>query len=103
MTHEPIIPVRNYIFVIVALIALTFLTVGISFLSLSAGWHLGLGLTIGVIKASLVGLFFMHLVHSSRLIWIIVIVSLVWLLAILMPLTYCDYFTRDLIQGMPGH
>ena len=103
MTNEPFIAIRTYLIIIVALIALTLLTVGISFLSLSTGWHLGFGLSVGVLKASLVALYFMHLIHCPRLMWMIVIVSLVWLLGVLMVLTYCDYLTRGLIQGMPGH
>jgi cytochrome c oxidase subunit 4 len=102
MIHENILSVRTYLIVLLALVVLTFLTVGISFISLSATWHVCLGLTIGTIKASLVALFFMHVMHSPRLIWIVVAVSLLWLL-ILVSLTYTDYMTRGLIPGMPGH
>jgi cytochrome c oxidase subunit 4 len=102
MTHENIISVRVYLFVLLALVVLTFLTVGISFIPLSAIWHVSIGLAIGAIKASLVVLFFMHVIHSPRLIWIIVAVALLWLL-ILVSLTFTDYMTRGLIPGMPGH
>jgi len=55
---------RTYYFVFAALIALALLTVGTSFLKLGA-WHTTVGVLIGVVQAALVGLFFMHLLHSS--------------------------------------
>ena len=82
----------TYYAVFVALIALTFLTVGISFIDLGA-WHTPVGLVIAVTKASLVALFFMHLLHSPRMIWISFGAGLFWL-AILLALTLADYLTR---------
>jgi len=102
MSLEPVVSVRTYALVLLALILLTFLTVGISFIHLSGGWHITFGLLIGVVKASLVALFFMHLLHSPRLSWLIVFLALVWLL-LLFALTLADYFTRELIPFMPGH
>lgn len=102
MSLEPVIRVRTYALVLAALIVLTFATVGISFIQLSPAWHLTFGLLIGVVKASLVALFFMHLLHSPRLSWLIVFLALVWLL-LLFALTLADYFSRDLIPFMPGH
>jgi cytochrome c oxidase subunit 4 len=92
----------GYVAVYVALVVFTLATVGASFLPLAGGWHIAVGLSIGLIKASLVALFFMHLTHSPRLIWSILAVALLWL-AILVVLTGADYLTRDLIPGMPGH
>ena len=69
---EPITPPRTYYSVFAALIALTLLTVGLSFLDLGA-WHTTVGVLIGVVKATLVGLFFMHLLHSSRASWLAVL------------------------------
>ena len=102
MNHESITSVRMYLVVLAALVLLTFVTVGISFIPLSTNWHVGLGLTIAAVKASLVALFFMHLIHSPRLMWVILAVALLWIL-ILVSLTYSDYLTRNLIPGMPGH
>lgn len=82
----------TYYAVFAALIALTFLTVGISFIDLGA-WHTPVGLLIAVTKASLVALFFMHLLHSPRMIWISFGAGLFWL-AILLGLTMADYLTR---------
>ena len=52
-----------------------------------------IALTIAVIKATLVVLYFMHVRYSSRLIWVIVTSALFWL-AIMFALTISDYWTR---------
>jgi len=80
---------------VLALIALTLLTVGVSFLNLGA-WHTTVGVLIGAIKATLVGLFFMHLWHSSRASWLAVLAGLFWL-GILMVLTLSDYLSRQVL------
>jgi cytochrome c oxidase subunit 4 len=75
-----------------ALIALTVLTVGVSFLDLGA-WHTVVGLTIACCKALLVAFFFMHLLSSTRLTWVVAVAGLFWL-GILIGLTLSDYLTR---------
>lgn len=90
---ESITPTRTYYTVFAALIALTILTVAVSFLELGA-WHTTVGVLIGVVKATLVGLFFMHLLHSSRLSWLAVLAGLFWM-GILMLLTLSDYLSRQ--------
>ncbi|TMQ35631.1 MAG: hypothetical protein E6K70_01165 [Planctomycetota bacterium] len=60
------------------------------------------GLIIGLCKASLVVLFFMHALVSSRLTWIVIAVSGFWL-GLLLVLTLCDYLTRGMVPFMPGH
>jgi cytochrome c oxidase subunit 4 len=92
---ESITPTRTYYRVFAALIALTLLTVSVSFVELGA-WHTTVGVLIGVLKATLVGLFFMHLLHSSRASWLAVLAGLFWLL-ILMALTLSDYLTRQML------
>src|SRR5438034_147356 len=99
---EHAIAARNYVLICVVLIALTFVTIGVSLLPITGQWHVILGLTIAVCKASLVGLFFMHLLISSRLTWIVVIVAVFWLV-ILVTLTLADYVSRGMIPYMPGH
>ncbi len=89
---EPILSVRTYWVIFAILVALTVLTVGVSFLEIGV-WHTPAGLAIATAKGLLVGLFFMHLIHSSRLTWLVVAASLFWL-AILMCLTLADYLTR---------
>ena len=53
--------VRGYIGIFGALLALTLVTVAVSYLNLPMGPTIALGLTIATAKASLVVLFFMHL------------------------------------------
>ena len=53
-----------------------------------------IALTIAVIKATLVVLYFMHVRYSSRLIWVVFTSALFWLV-ILFALTFSDYWTRD--------
>ena len=89
---EPISSVAYYLRVFTALIALTALTVGLSFVELGP-WHLVLGLIIATTKAVLVALFFMHVIHSARLTWIVIAASLLFLM-ILLGLTMADYLTR---------
>jgi len=62
-----------------------------------------LGLGIGVCKASLVGLFFMHLIENRPTIWAVLCVSLFWLLVVLFVLTFSDYLTRTWPPFVPGH
>ena len=92
---EPLTPTRTYYGVFATLIVLTLVTVGASFLELGA-WHTTVGVLIGVVKATLVGLFFMHLLHSSKASWLAVLAGLFWL-AILMVLTLSDYLTRQVL------
>lgn len=91
----PITPTRTYYKVFAALIALTLVTVYASFLELGP-WHTTVGVLIGVVKASLVALFFMHLLHSSKASWLAVLAGLFWL-GILMVLTLSDYLTRHIL------
>jgi cytochrome c oxidase subunit 4 len=53
--------VRGYVAVFGALLALTFVTVAVSYLRLPTMPTVALGLTIAAAKATLVALFFMHL------------------------------------------
>jgi len=92
-----------YVAVFIALVLLTFLTVGISFLPLGRNWHLFFGLSIGACKAALVALFFMHLIHSRPSIWSIVWISVFWVTVVLGALTFSDYLTRSWIPYVPGH
>src|SRR5438128_12421749 len=90
---EHIVPVRVYAGVFLALMAGTSLTVFAAFHDFPWQFNTVIALTIAVIKATLVVLYFMHVRYSSRLIWVIVASALFWL-AILFALTFSDYWTR---------
>jgi cytochrome c oxidase subunit 4 len=87
-----IVPPTTYYNVFAALIALTLLTVGVSFIHLGA-MHTVVGLVIAIVKSLLVVLFFMHLLYSSNRNWLAIGAGLFWL-GILLSLTLADYFTR---------
>ena len=88
--HVTKLPV--YFGVFAALMIFTILTVSVSRVDL--GWmNTPIALGIAVIKATLVILFFMHVIHSSRLTWVVIIASFVWL-GVLFVLTFSDYLTR---------
>ena len=75
-----------------ALMLGTILTVVASRVDLGA-LNTPIALSIAVIKTALVILFFMHAIHSTRLTWVIIISSFVWL-GVLFVLTFADYLTR---------
>lgn len=89
---ERITSPTTYWVVFAVLMGLTVLTVGGSFLELGE-WHIVVGLAIAVVKAVLVILFFMHLLHASRLNWLVAGAGLFWF-GILLVLTLTDYLTR---------
>ncbi len=92
----------TYLTVLGVLLLLTVLTVAVSFFPLAGVWHIVCGLIIAAIKGSLVVLFFMHALVSPRITWVVIAVSIAWIV-ILFSLTLCDYFTRGVVPFMPGH
>jgi cytochrome c oxidase subunit 4 len=90
--HIHVTPMWIYIAVFLALAAGTLLTWWVSTIDL--GWmNTPIALLIATIKAVLVILFFMHVIHSTRLTWVVVIASFLWL-GVLFVLTFADYLTR---------
>jgi cytochrome c oxidase subunit 4 len=102
MAAETISP-RIYTAVLAALVVLTVLTVGVSFLDLKTNWHLALGLIIAIFKASLVALFFMHVIHSSRSLGAVLVTTIFWATVVLVALTFTDYAMREAAPFTPGH
>jgi cytochrome c oxidase subunit IV len=106
MSSEKVISVRVYVGVFIALLALTAITTAVAFVDLGATWNTTLAVTIAMVKALLVILFFMHVRYSRPLTWIFVGAGFFWL-AILFVLTLADYATRDDVgagplAGVPG-
>jgi cytochrome c oxidase subunit 4 len=89
---EHVVPPRTYYTVFAALMVLTVLTVGASFVPMGP-WHTLVGLGFGAAKAGLVILIFMHLWYSPRLLWLVLAAGLFWL-GIMIVLTLTDYLTR---------
>ena len=94
-----IVPPRTYGFVFVAVIALTLTTIGLDFDDLGRQ-HTTAGLAIAAIKAGLVILFFMHVLYSPKLTWVVALSGLLWL-GILMAYTLTDYLSRPKLP-VPG-
>src|SRR5688572_5587335 len=94
-TH--VTPRGTYYLVFAALLVLTATTVAVSAAELGR-WHAPVALLIASVKAALVVLFFMHVLHSPRLIWLAVGMA-VFCFAILYALSYSDYATRDWLGG----
>ena len=86
-------PLGMYFAVFAALMVLTILTVWVSRIDLGAGMNTAVAMSIAIVKALVVILWFMHVIHSPRLTWIVVISSFLWL-AVLFVLTFSDYLTR---------
>jgi len=90
---EHIVPVRVYVSIFLALIVGTTLTVWAAFQDFPGPLNVIVAMTIAVVKATLVVLYFMHVRYSARLIWVIVASALFWM-GILFALTFSDYLTR---------
>ena len=90
--HIHVTPLSTYFLVFGALAIGTLLTWFASTVDL--GWaNTPVALIIATTKAVLVILFFMHVIHSTRLTWVVVIGSFLWL-GVLFVLTLADYLTR---------
>lgn len=75
---------RIYVLVFVALAALTLVTVGVSYLDLSGGAAIGLALFIAVIKGSLVASYFMHLLSERKVIYAVLLLTVIFFAALLL-------------------
>jgi cytochrome c oxidase subunit 4 len=93
---EHIVSRKVYFTIFGALMVGTILTVVAALKDLDnifPGANTVVALTIAVIKATLVVLYFMHVRYSSRLTWVVVASGLFWLF-IMFALTFSDYFSR---------
>jgi cytochrome c oxidase subunit IV len=96
---EHIVYPRVYVTIFLALMAGTSLTVVAAFRDFPGPLNAIVALTIAVIKATLVVLYFMHVRYSSRLIALVIAAALFWM-AILFALTISDYSTRSWLPVM---
>ena len=75
--------VKVYITVFVALMALTLITVAISYLHLSTPLAITVALFVATIKGTLVACYFMHLISEKKLIYAVLIVTVFMFIALL--------------------
>lgn len=92
-----IVPIKVYLAIFAALLIFTTLTYFAALKDFSP-LNTIIAVTIAVIKATLVVLYFMHLRYSDRLTWVVVIAGFAWL-GILLVITLSDYYSRDWIPG----
>ncbi|MDQ1707513.1 MAG: cytochrome c oxidase subunit [Pyrinomonadaceae bacterium] len=90
---EHIVQLKVYVTIFLALLVGTALTVMAGLHDFPGKLNVIIALTIAVVKATLVVLYFMHVRYSSRLIWVVFTSALFWLV-ILFALTFSDYWTR---------
>jgi cytochrome c oxidase subunit 4 len=75
--------VKVYITVFVALMALTLITVAVSYLHLSTPVAIAVALFIATIKGSLVACYFMHLISEKKLIYAVLIITVIKFVALM--------------------
>ena len=85
-------PKSVYYTIFGCLMVLTAITVGVAFVNLGP-FNFPVALSIAIVKATLVILFFMHVMHSSRLTKLIIGTGFFFLL-VLFTLTLTDYLSR---------
>ncbi len=90
--HEDLAEIRKhakiYIAVFAALLALTIVTVAVSYLHLAVVPAILLALFIASIKATLVAAYFMHLVTETRIIYAILGLTMVFFFVLLVTSFY---------------
>jgi cytochrome c oxidase subunit 4 len=91
---EHIVQPRIYIAIFLALMVGTALTLLAAFYDFPGPLNAVVALTIAVIKATLVVLYFMHVRYSGRLVWLVIVAALLWLV-IMFAITFSDYWTRS--------
>jgi cytochrome c oxidase subunit 4 len=94
-THRPL-----YLKIFAALMVLLVLTVGAAWVPMGQ-MNIVVALTIAVIKAALIIMFFMHFKDSDHLTWLVGASTVAWFL-IMIVLTLQDYMSRDWVTSMPG-
>ena len=101
---EHIVSLRVYYMIFAALLLGTGLTVAAALIDMDNIFHGAnavVALTIAVIKATLVVLYFMHVRYSSKLTALIVVSGIFWL-GIMFLFTFSDYKTRPHYYSTPA-
>jgi cytochrome c oxidase subunit 4 len=83
---------NRYFLIFAALIVLLVLTISMAYIDLGP-FNIFVAITIAIIKAVLVILYFMHVRYNNRVTWVFVSAGFFWLL-IMFTLTMSDIVTR---------
>jgi cytochrome c oxidase subunit 4 len=79
--------VKTYYMIFGALMVLTTITVGVSYLHLSTPMAITVALIVAGIKGSLVALYFMHLLHERKVIyWVLILTLIFFIFLMFVPL-----------------
>jgi cytochrome c oxidase subunit 4 len=92
-------PKSTYYAIFATLLVLTTITIGVAFINLGP-FNFPVAISIAIIKATLVILYFMHLKYSSRLTKLVVGTGFFFLL-VLFTLTLTDYLSRGWLTAPP--
>ncbi|MFC1555876.1 cytochrome C oxidase subunit IV family protein [candidate division KSB1 bacterium] len=95
-SHGHILPLRVYLGIGAALLILTVITVAVSTVDLGP-WNLAVAMVIAGIKASLVALFFMHLLYDNKL-YLTIFVTSIAFLAVFIVFTMFDTLQRGQLE-----
>lgn len=82
--------VKTYVFIFIALAALTLVTVWASHLQVAPTMHIVIALSIASFKGALVALFFMHLSSERRVIYGVLVFTIFFFLALIL-MTYFSH------------
>jgi cytochrome c oxidase subunit IV len=93
-------PKGIYYAIFATLLVLTGITVGVAFINLGP-FNFPVAISIAIIKATLVVLFFMHVKYSSRLTKLIIGTGFFFLM-VLFTLTLTDYLSRGWLTAPPS-
>jgi cytochrome c oxidase subunit 4 len=88
-----IVPISVYLWVFAALMVLLVLTLAAAAFDLGP-FNIVIAMTIAVVKAGIVVLYFMHVRYSSHMVKFFAGATFFWLM-IMFVLTLSDYFSRD--------
>jgi cytochrome c oxidase subunit 4 len=92
--------VKTYMMIFGALMVLTIITVGVSYVHLPVAAAVTVALIVATIKGSLVALYFMHLLHERKVIyWVLALTLIFFIFMMFVPL----FTNSDKIPGtVPG-
>ncbi len=88
-----IVPKKTYYTVGLILLVLMVTTIGAAYIDLGP-FNIYIALTIAIIKATLVIMYFMHVKYNTKITWIFAGAGFLWLI-IMFALTMADYVTRS--------
>jgi cytochrome c oxidase subunit 4 len=101
--QDPRVEARHHLITLVILLVLTIITVGASYINFgSPAGNVVIALTIATIKASIVSLFFMHLLHDKPVNAVIALAGFLFL-GIFLMFDFIDVGSRGNLQPANLH